>query len=235
MRIAALALIVAVTAFAQQPRDNFSRPIPKVGHDPAMHLAISNPRVRVFRIELAAHGSASIGREVRDYVLLAVSGGRAEIAGPGNSFPIDLQAGEAAIFKGGWPHRLRSVSDAPSTWMVLEVARALQPERALCGLSGPSCGNFRFGKSDEGEYNESILFETPSARLSRAELAPNSLLPTHADRLDHVVIPIVPINIALAGDNAAHGAGDAIWVHGAFPDLRNMGSVAAKFVILELK
>ena len=36
-----------------------------------MHLAISNPRVRVFRIELAAHGSASIGRDVRDYVLLA--------------------------------------------------------------------------------------------------------------------------------------------------------------------
>jgi hypothetical protein len=168
-------------------------------------------------------------------MLLAVSGGTAEIAGPGNTFPVELKSGEIEIFKGGWPHQLRSRSDQPSTWLVLELARELHPERASCGLAGPSCGQFKFGKTEQGEYNESLLFETPVARVLRADLGPASLLPTHADRLDHVVVPMVPCSLALNGENAPHNPGDSIWVHGGFPELRNTGKEATRLVILEIK
>lgn len=239
MRAETVVLFLATVSAAQQARSpepqSFTRPTPKFpAGSAAMHLEITNSSVRVFRVELAPHASTSIGRDVHDYMLLAVSGGTAEVVGPGNTFPVDLKSGEVEIFKGGWPHQLRSKSDAPTSWLVLELARELRPERALCGLSGPSCGQFRFGKTDKGEYNESILFETPSARLLRAELAPASTLPTHDDRRGHVVIPMASCNLTLNGSNAAHKAGESIWVQGA-AELHNAGSETTRLVVLEIK
>jgi hypothetical protein len=239
MRIAVVLLLATVAVAQQTPApeaQSFTRPAPKVATtSPGMHLAISNSSVRVFNIELAPHGSAAIGREVRDYMLLAVSGGTAEIAGPGNMFPLDLKSGEIQIFKGGWPHQLRSKSDTATTWIVLELIHALNPERASCGLGGAGCSQFKFGKTDQGEYSESLLFETPSARVLRAELAAASTLPTHTDRLDHVVVPLSACTLAVNGDPTARAAGESVWVHGALPELRNTGADAAKFVILEIK
>ena len=240
MRSLVVVVFAVSIAVAQQPvkvqPQGFSAPAPKVAPaPPGMHLAISNPAVRVFSIELPPHGSAAIGRELHDYMLLAVSGGAAEVAGPGNTFPVELKSGELEIFKGGWPHQLRSKSDGPTSWLVLELARELHPERAVCGLSGPGCGQFKFGKSERGEYNESILFETPTARVLRAELAAASTLPTHADRFDHVVIPLMACDIAVNGDSVSHKPGESIWVHGGFPELRNAGKEPTRLVILEIK
>ena len=239
MRIAAL-LLLATVALAQQTHapdaHSFTRPAPKVSSaTPGMQLVISNPMVKVFDLELAPRGSAAIGREIRDYMLLAVSGGQAEVAGPGNTFAVDLKSGEIQVFKGGWPHQLRSKSDTVTTWVVLELTHALNPERASCGLGGGQCSQFKFGKTDQGEYNESTLFETPSARVLRAELAAASTLPTHADRLDHVVVALSGCTLAVNGDAAPRRAGESVWVHGGFPGLRNAGNEAAKFIILEIK
>lgn len=233
-------LLLAVLASPQQPPkpepQSFSPPAPKVAAPSSgLRLAIANPNVRVYKIELPAHGSVAIGREVRDYMLLAVSGGAAEVTGFANTYPVDLHSGEVQIFTGGWPHHLHSKSDQPSTWIVMELARPLHPERASCGLSGPGCGQFKFGKSDQGEYNESLLFETPSARVLRAELAAASTLPTHADRLDHVVVPLADCTLALNGGSAARKPGESLWVHGGFAELRNAGTDPARFVILEIK
>jgi hypothetical protein len=240
MRHLVTILLLAVTAAAQQKpiseAQSFTRPSPKVGAPaPGLHLEIANPAVRVFRIDLPARGTVAIGREVRDYMLVAVSGGSAEIAGFANNYQVDLKSGEVEIFKGGWPHQLRNKSDQPSTWIVLELSRPLQPERASCGLAGPGCSQFKFGKTDQGEYNESVLFETPSARVLRAELAAASTLPTHEDRRDHVVVPLSTCTLALNGDSSVRKSGEPTWIHGGFPELRNAGSQAASFVILEIK
>ncbi len=239
MRIAAVLLLVTIAVAQQSTRpdgQSFTAPTPKVTTAaPGLHLAISNPSVRVFSIELPARASVAIGREVHDYMLLAVSGGSAEMVGLANNFAVDLQSGEVEIFKGGWSHQLRSKSDTPTSWIVLELAHPLHPERATCGLAGPGCSQFRFGKSDQGEYSESLLFETPSARVLRAELAAASTLPTHDDRRDHVIVPLADCILELNGASAARKPGESVWVHGGFPDMRNAGTDPAKFVILEIK
>jgi len=239
MRFATFLLLTGIAAAQQTPKpepQSFTRPAPKVANaSPALRLAISNSSVRVFSIDLPAHGSAAIGREVRDYMLLAVTGGAAEVAGHGNTFPLQLESGEVEIFKGGWPHQLRSKSDLPTRWIVLELTRELRPERAACGLGGPGCSQFKFGKTDQGEYSESLLFETAGARVLRAEFASATTLPTHADRLDHVVVPLTSCTLAINGADTAHDAGEPVWVHGGFPELRNGGTGAIKLVILEIK
>lgn len=239
MRRLVAVLLLAATSVAQQKpvpeTQSFTRPSPKVAAPaPGLHLEISNPAVRVFRIDLPARGAVAIGREVRDYMLVAVSGGSAEIAGFANNYPVDLNSGEVEIFKGGWPHQLRNRSDQPSTWIILEMTRPLQPEHASCGLAGSGCSQFKFGKTDLGEYNESVLFETPSARVLRAELAAASTLPTHDDRRDHVVIPLSAGEFAMNGAGASYKPGETVWVRGA-AELRNTGKDAARLVIVEVK
>lgn len=234
MRFAAGFLVLSLVAAAQQPRhiqpQAFSKPSTRIAAEPATHVDISNATVRAYRIELAPHATETI-RSGHDYVLLAISGGRAEIGVAASSMPLNLQSGEAEVFKGGWPQQLHSTSDAASSWVVLEPLRGLKPERASCGLNGADCGSVRFGKGDDGEYDESTLFETPTLRLSRAELGSNSGLSTHSDLHDHVIVPLVNGGFELNGQTVSDET--PRWVHGG-AELHS-GADKAKFLIVEFK
>jgi hypothetical protein len=217
--------------------DNFSRPNSAVrtGFDPALRLTIDNSQVRVFRLDLATNGSAEVSRGIRDYVLLSLTGGALEVGPPGRSYSLDMQPGEPAVLKGGWPHTLRSHSGQPSSWVLLELRSPLAPEKAVCGLAAARCTQFRFGKTDEGEYDESLLFETASVRLSRLELGGGASLPTHHDRMDHVVVPLGNSRVQINGGEIISKAGEPIWVRGGFPEFRNTSGQPSRFVILEIK
>lgn len=234
MRFVAVFLLLGLVAAAQQTRtvhpNSFSKESIKVAHEPPAHLDISNSVVRAFRIELAPHATATI-HTAHDYVLLAITGGQAEIGVAASSMPLNLQSGEAEVFKGGWPQQLHSTSDTASTWVVVEPMHGLRPERATCGLNGADCGSVRFGKGDDGEYDESTLFETPALRLSRAELGPHSALSTHTDLRDHVVVPLANETFELNGQSVSDTA--PRWVHGS-ADLHS-GADKAKFLIVEFK
>jgi hypothetical protein len=196
-----------------------------------LRLVISNPQLKVLRINLPPHGSVSIRREIHDYVLLAITGGSLEAGGN----VVDMAAGEPAVLRGGWTHTLRSRSDQPTSWILVETANALQPEKAVCGLGGANCTQFRFGKGDAGEYEENLLFETVTVRVSRIKLAPASGLPTHTDRRDHLVIPVADCNLKVNGGAYDSRAGDPLWLRGSLPEFRNAGAGPVQLVMLEMK
>ena len=109
-RFAMAVLVLLAGAAAQQakpPVSNLAKPIAtsRMQLDPGLRLTIENLQVRVFRLDLAPHGSATIDRGVRDYVLLAVSGGSLEVG----SFTMEMAAGEPAVLKGGWAHTSAAV------------------------------------------------------------------------------------------------------------------------------
>jgi hypothetical protein len=240
-RVVAVILVALVAKAAPQnsrpPISHLSRPdsISQSKFDSALRGIVENRKIRVFRVDLAPHGSVHISRGIRDYVLLSVTGGSLEVGGPGNSYPLEMAAGEPAVLKGGWAHALRNRSDRASSFVLLETTRPLGPDKAVCGLGGPNCTQLRFGKTDQGEYDESLLFETGAVRLSRLQLGADASLPTHRDRLDHVVVPLSDGKIQINGAEIASKAGEAIWVRGGFPDFRVTGGQAMRFVIVELK
>lgn len=221
----------------QPAADNFSRPNSAVrgSLDPALRLAIDNSQVRVFRLDLATNGSAEVSRDIRDYVLLSLTGGLREVGPSGRSYSLDMQPGEPAVLKGGWSHTLRSHSGQPSSWVLLELRSSLAPEKAVCGLAAAHCTQFRFGKTDQGEYDESLLFETTSVRLSRLELGGGANLTTHRDRMDHVVVPLANSKVQVNGGEIVSKAGEPIWSRGGFPEFRNTSGQSSRFVILEIK
>ncbi len=227
----------AAQQLKQAPVSNLTRPnsVSRADFEAKLKVAIDNPEVKVFRLELPPHGSAPVGREMRDYVLVSVSGGSVEVGGAGNSFRLDMAAGEPVVLKGGWPHTIRSRSERETRWVLVETAKALEPEKAECGLGGPNCTKFRFGKTDEGEYDESLLFETNSVRLSRLQLGRATNLPTHRDRLDHVVVPLTDCRLEVNGGEVSPTAGESIWVRGGFPEFRNTGGQPVRMVMVEIK
>lgn len=94
----------------------------------------------------------------------------------GNSYPVQLGAEEVQIIKGGWSHRLTNLSDTTAKLVEIDVLSGIAPERALCGLGANSCSDRRFGKTTEGSYTQSTLFETPRVKLTRVELGPGGVL-----------------------------------------------------------
>ncbi len=233
--LAAASIIPAITVAQNlKPPAPNSAP-PKLGAtaklDPALRLVISNQEVKVSRINLPPHGSVSIHRETRDYVLLAITGGSLEVGGN----LVDMTSGEPVVMRGGWTHTLRSRSEQPTTWVLVETTNALQPEKAVCGLGVANCTQFRFGKGDTGEYEESTLFETLSVRVSRIKLAPATGLPTHIDRRDHLVIAVADCNLKVNGSAYDYKAGDSMWLRGALPEFLNTGAGPVQLVMLEMK
>jgi len=239
MRIAlfaifAASLITLATAQNLNPPSPNSTP-PKIGPmakpAPALQLTLSNPQVKVLRINLPPHGSVPIRREIHDYVLLAITGGSLDAGGN----LVELAAGEPLVMRGGWSHTLRSRSEQPTSWVLVETTNALQPEKAVCGLGGANCTQFRFGKGDAGEYEENLLFETLSVRVSRIKLGAASGLPTHTDRRDHLVIAMKDCNLSVNGGAYDSKAGDSLWLRGALPEFRNTGAGPVQLVMMEIK
>jgi len=148
-RFAMAVLVLLAGAAAQQakpPVSNLAKPSASscMQLDPGLRLTIENPQVRVFRLELAPHGSASIDRGVRDYVLLAVSGGSLEVG----NFTMEMAAEEPAVLKGvgRTPSAAVRASQPAGCWW-RQWAGALHPEHAVCGLGAEHCSQFRFGKA----------------------------------------------------------------------------------------
>jgi len=79
------------------------------------------------------------------------------------------------------------------------------------------------------------LFETGNVKLSRIQLGAASNLPTHRDRLDHLVIAMADCNLQLNGSPHQSRAGDSFWLRGAIPEFRNAGTDPVRLVMVEIK
>jgi hypothetical protein len=71
------------------------------------------------------------------------------------------------VMKGGWPHRLTNLANATARLVEIDVQNNIAPERALCGLAAIPCTDGRFGKTEEGTYIKSTLFETSKGEVNQ--------------------------------------------------------------------
>ena len=144
----------------------------ELGADACFHKLITTAQVRAFQVEIAPHQSTELNHHAHDYLIIALGNNDIAASGPGNEFQLGIQSGEMQVLQGGWPHRIVNKGDAPAHFLELEVMKDIAPEHAVCGLGASACTDGKFGKTDEGSYTRSTLFDTEKAKLSRIELAP---------------------------------------------------------------
>ncbi len=207
-----------------------------MANDSHFRVTMKNASVRVLRLDLAAGEATPVNAHQHDYIVVAIQASQFEAAGGESRFAFQLADGEMQVVTGGWAHKIVNTGTAPALLILVEVAKGIAPTHAVCGLGGRPCAQVRFGKTIEGTYTQTMLFETESVRLLRAELGPNGSLPEHTDRADHLIVPLTALR---TGDDfepvAEQEPGSAIWRPGHLGAIRNLGERDARMLILELK
>lgn len=245
IRSLAIVCLLASTAFAQGSRKHYATTKPggvrapsnlDMASDPHFQRVLANREVRVFRLTLAPNQATGLDVHLHDYLVISLGTNHLEAAGTLNRFELQMSDAETQVLTARWAHRLVNVSIQPANLLIVEVMRGIAPEHALCGLNARSCTHVRFGKSKEGEYTQTMLFETEKIRLLRAELGPGGSLPTHTDNADHLVLPITTALLDTGTDDPApHNAGAALWLPGGLGLLRNAGDAQARLFLIEIK
>ena len=221
-RAAAFALIVTASSLAQPVEVEITA-------EPSHHLVLQNDFVRVFKVEIAAHGATLLHRHLHDYFIVALAPANvvSEIQGkpPG---VIKLKAGETRFAAGGFAHVARNLADTAFPHIDVEV---LQPktyqwdeERGVSVLEGGT---------------REILFVKDGVRASETELQPHAMIPQHKHLGPHLVVAITDIDLEThaEGQPARHlrlKSGEVAWAGGGITHtVMNAGQETAKFVALE--
>ena len=243
-RVPLLAVLVLLSsacpglaAQTAQPSQRLTAPGPSgpvdIRKDPAFRVVLQNPAVRISRIEISSRTATLLDQHPHDYLLLSLDAGDLQISGYGSTYDLPMQPGEMQVMKAGWPHRIANRGASPARLLQVEIARPVHPERPLCGLTAAPCGGMKFGKTEQGEYSEGVLFETDTTRVLRIELGPGGTLLTHQDRRDHVLLPLGESHVEVDGEEKP--ANQPLWQPGGFARVHNLSKEALRAFVIEIK
>lgn len=225
--------------FTEAPR---KVPLPPANNrDAHVREMFANSQVRAVRIDLEAGESTATAQHDRDFVIVSIGDSDFEFIGPVNSVPMSMHDSEVQVLKGHWPHRVHNKSQRALHLVEIEVARGIVPERAVCGLNAPSCRESRFAYNEHDRYTTGTLFETPTIKLAKVEIDPQSDMPEHGHPGDHVMIALTDASLTstevggASKDFNGH-PGDAMWLAGGMVhSLANHGAQKASFLTIDCK
>jgi quercetin dioxygenase-like cupin family protein len=242
-----LLLLCLVGCAIGQGKSSFTRsptktPQPVVeAREPHTTQLFSNAQARVVRIDLDANASTEMARHPHDFVLVSLGDNDFDLVGPANSVPMSLKNEETQVVTGNWPHKVVNKASHPLRLIEIEVDKGIAPERALCGLNGASCISSKFAYNDTEKYVTSVLFETPTVKVGKVEIDPNSGMPEHGHTSSHLMVALTDEQLTNSvvgqGSSVIEGhPGDAQWLGGDMVHkLTNQGINRARFLTIEWK
>jgi quercetin dioxygenase-like cupin family protein len=230
MRRVFAALLLATAFLAAQT----SRKV-EITAEPAHHLALENPYVRVFEVEVPPGGATLVHYHRHDYV--SVNLGPAELLNQVEGKPaatLRLADGQTAFTEGNFAHSVRDLgatSFRNVTIELLEDERARQSpppkwdeERALHILEGGT---------------EHIMFVKDGVRVSETDLQPGGMIPKHHQAGPQLLVAVTDLDLenSVAGKGISPirlKAGDVRWLPGRLTHaVMNVGKQQARFITLE--
>ena len=222
-RSAAFAIALSASALAQTSEVEITA-------EPSHHLVLQNDLVRVFKVEIGAHGATLLHRHRHDYFIVALAPSNVVSEVPGQlPGAIQMKTGETRFVAGGFRHIARNLADVPFPHIDVEV---LQPSRYQWDEE-------RGVSVLEGGTRE-IIFVKDGARASETELQPHAMIPKHKHLGPRLVLAITDLDLetAVEGQPVKHvrlKSGEVAWAaDGGFAHtVMNAGHESAKFVALE--
>lgn len=207
----------------------------EITSEPHHHLALENPYVRVFKVEVPPRQATLMHYHRHDYWFVTIGASDVENDVEGKP-PAKLQLadGETRFLPGGFAHIAKNLSDRAFHNLTIEFmqdqeARKSPPpkwdeERGLDVLNG---GTRHIVSVDDG------------VRVSEIELQSGGVIPRHHHAGPHLVVAVS--DLALRSDVEGKGpstrqlkSGDVAWVPGGITHtVAKIGKKAAKFVTLE--
>ena len=205
--------------------------------EPGHHLALQNQYVRVFKLEVAPHGTTLTHHHRHDYIAVTLGLSHVENDVVGKPpVTLTLQDGETHFVPGGFAHLGKNLSDQPYRTAIIEL---LQDEKARQSPAPKSDEERGLHVLNRG--TQDILFAKDGVRASELQLQPGGVLPKHHHAGPHLVVAITDLDLRSdvegKGASSVHlKAGDVAWVKGGFTHtLTNVGKQNAKLITVEFQ
>lgn len=198
--VLAVALFHICHVQAQLPAKHLTKPATRVTPSHPADLCYrklsSTGPLMAYSLKVPPRGATLVEPHHQDYLLIALKKADLTLSGPyGNTFQLHLEGGGMQVINGGWAHRVSNLDDTGALLVEIDVAGGIKPGHAACGLAASECTDGRFGRTDEGTYSQSTLFDTPTVRLSRISLGPGGVLEQHRHSGDDMLVPLGPAHL----------------------------------------
>lgn len=244
LALAAVIIVCFFQAHAQTSAKHLAKPASRVSAkvvpDTCYRKLASTGEFVAYRVTVPPHAATLVNTHPHDYLLIALKKADLILSGPyGNAFQLHLDDSEMQVVNGGWAHRVSNQDDTDAVLVEIDVEGGIKPERASCGLAASECTDGQFGKTDEGTYSRSTLFETTTVRLSKISLGPGGVLEQHSHSGSEVLVALTAAHLenddgSLTPPRLDVDMGD---VH-SFPAgtahrIKNLGSQPVKFLEFE--
>jgi quercetin dioxygenase-like cupin family protein len=222
---------IALLAFAAQTTEV------EITAEPLHHLALQNPYVRVFQVDVPPNAATLLHRHRHDYVFVSIGATEVsnEVAGK-PAVTLKMQDGEVRSADGGFAHIARNLAATPFRAVAVEF---LQDEKAHT-TPPPSWDDDRSLQVLHGGTQQ-ILFVKDGVRVSETELQVAGSVPRHHHAHPHLVVAVTDLLLrndvpGKAASNVEMKSGDVKWIEaGLTHSITNVGETEAKFVILEFQ
>ena len=229
-RILLSVLVFAGVSFSAQSANEV-----EITHEGHHHLALFNPYVRVFNVEVGAKDATLLHRHRHDYIFVAI--GPSQVSNEVQGKPpveLKLQDGETMFVPAKFAHIARNLSPTPFRNVTIEL---LQDEKSR-QTPAPHWDEER-GLHVLNAGTVEILFVKDGARVSEVELQPGGVIPSHHHNGPHLLVAVTDLDVR--SDVEGHGpmpghfkSGDIKWLPGGYRHtLTNTGKQLAKFVTIE--
>jgi quercetin dioxygenase-like cupin family protein len=205
--------------------------------EPSHHLALQNPFVRVFKVEVAPHAATLMHHHRHDYVFVTL--GASEVENDVQGKPpatLKLKDGDTYFLPGGFAHIAKNLSDQPFRNVTIEF---MQDEKAH--KSPPPKWDEERGMHILEGGTLDILFVKDGVRATEIILQPGAMLPKHHHTGPHLLVAVSDLEIRsyVVGQGPMPGhfkSGDVKWLPGGYSHtLTNVGKTEAKFITLEFR
>ncbi len=230
LSLISLLFIAATFSDAQRPQKPADTSL-----DRYSKVELRNSDVIVRKLDIPADESVSLGAATHDYVLVSFGPSTLAVSGYQTNFDLTLADGEVQVMQGGWPHKVENHAGSTAHLLLVEVTRDLFPKTAICGLGAKNCHETKYGQAAEGEYRQTTLFETETAKLFRVHLGSHVAMHQHSDGLPHLLIALSALQGHADEDVFTLRPGEVRWHKGGIEELANDGIADARLLILELR
>lgn len=209
--------------------------------EPHHHQVFANDRVRIFYVEIPAHGETLLHWHRHDYVYINL--GEAQVSNEAKGkqpVNVKLHDGDAGLISASFAHVAKNLNDTPFRNIDVELLH----DTALRRLPKPSEDQRALAILQGG--TQQVLWVKDGVRASEFELQPNAAVPSQAKARAIVLVALNELDF-YTNDPRSHDAhepaapkvhlkpGEAKWLPVGFRHpLVNAGKSVAKFVTLEI-
>ena len=205
--------------------------------EPHHHLALENPYVRVFQVEVPPHQATLMHWHRHDYVYVTL--GDCQLENDVSGKPpatLKLKDGQTNFSPGPFAHMVKVPVDVPFRNVTVEL---LQDEK---GRQAPA------SNWDEGRGlnilsggTEDVLFIKDDVRVSDIQLQPGAMIPKHTHPGPQLVIAVSDLELRTSpveqtSTPVEMKAGDVKWIPAGPPHtLMNLAKRPARMIMLEFR